>query len=198
MDRITKGERVRAAALAYQSRRADADEVEITNSENAKLRAEWDAIAKAIPEIEGQAISSGIGPFREIVERQNILPGKLEVLEGDGVEVAYEGRSLDLLSDSERYRVGLVLQSAIVELFEFPFIVIDRTDILVDLAARAAFSATIFAIAESRPVLYFKAMDPDEIKTLTEPDEDEQLPTLMTNPDIDIYVLADSVARRLT
>ena len=131
------------------------------NSEVAQ--AEWDAwdkIAKTIPEVEKAGVASGMDPYRAAIAKYQVLDGEIEISED--LVVRYAGRRYELLSDSERYRVNLVLYFGVVEMFDFPFALVDRGDIVVTDVYKDKMLKALVTVASQRPVIFLQARLNDE------------------------------------
>lgn len=154
-------------------------------SDNSQAKEEWqawDEIAKAIPEIEKQSVTSGLTPLMEIVGRQNILSGDIAI--DPELNILYDGRSVELMSDSERYRICLVLFFALLELFKFPFALIDRGDLIVSRAAKSQLLKDMAVLSQKMQVIFLQAR----------PEEEIQKPS---SEQIGMYVITKGEGRRL-
>jgi hypothetical protein len=126
------------------------------NSEVAQVEWNaWDKIAKTIPEVEKAGVASGLDPYREALAKYDVLDGAIEI--SDDLGITYAGRRIELLSDSERYRVNLVLYFGVVELFGFPFALVDRGDIVVTDVYKDKLLKALVTVASQRPVLFLQA-----------------------------------------
>ena len=124
--------------------------------------AAWDKIVKAIPEAEKEGVAAGLEPLREVIATHKVLDGTIEI--SDDLDIVYEGRPVILMSDSERYRISLVLYFAILELFKFPFVLVDRGDLVVTKSFKDQLLMDLVAIAAKKPVIFLQARADEETK----------------------------------
>ena len=104
------------------------------------------------------------------------LDGKIEVSED--LEIAYDGRPYSLMSDSEQYRMSLMLHLAVVEMFKFPFVLVDCGEIVVTPAFKASLLQDLRQMATVRPAIYALAKNDAEIDTMVKSIADAQIPDI--------------------
>lgn len=153
--KVSKGrklmEQVDDYRIAVAEYKADLDRF----AGGADQRGKWDVIVKAIPEIQKAAVSSGLTPLKEILDGFKFLDGKIEV--SDDLEVTYNGRAKELMSDSAQYRLGIIMEFAILKLFNAPFGIVDRADIVVSPKYKKLLLSDLRELSKEIQVLLFQA-----------------------------------------
>jgi hypothetical protein len=149
----------------------------------AAVKDGWSAIVKALPKIEKDAVTSGLTPLREIFSRFTFLEGEITVSEE--LEIAYNDRPYSLMSDSEQYRMSLILHLAVVEMFNFPFVLVDCGEVVVTPTFKASLLADLRQIAAVRPVIYVLAKNDTEIDLMVQSIVQNQI------PDIGVFRMAE-------
>lgn len=146
----------------------------------------WHLICKTIPEIEKGAVATGLEPLRAILAEHRVLEGDVEI--DDDLNILYDGRPIDLMSKAERYIVSLAPYLATLELFQFPFVLIDDGDYVVTKQLKTRLLLVMRKIAQSKPVIFLQARPDDETETAAKK---------LKSQDITIYTMRDGEARRL-
>ncbi len=120
----------------------------------------WDRICKAIPAVEKDGVTAGLNPLRKIMAKHGVLEGVVSI--SDDLEFSYDGRPFDLLSKAERYIVSLAPYFATIELFKFPFVIVDDGDFIVTKKLRARLQGVLMAIAKVKPVIFAQAVNAED------------------------------------
>lgn len=185
--RLDGGRRTRDAIRDYLHALADYNRTVASQKDQKVQWAAWDRICKAIPEVEKGGVAAGLDPLRKIMAEHKILEGEIAI--SDDLEISYDGRPIDLLSKAERYIVSLAPYLAVLELFEFPFVLIDDGDFIVTKSLRAKLQGVLVAIAEIKPVIFLQARPDDETEAVAK----------IITPDkgIALYQVKDGKVRRL-
>ena len=159
-ERLSAGRTLRDKIRDYHNA-GKAHENSISEAVAAKVEWDaWDKIVKTIPEAEKAGVAAGLQPLRDAIAGHKILEGDIEI--SDDLDITYGSRRTELLSDSERYRVNLVLYFAVLELFKFPFALVDRGDLVVTKAFKAQLLKDMAALAQRKPVIFLQARADDE------------------------------------
>ncbi|GAI49959.1 unnamed protein product, partial [marine sediment metagenome] len=135
-------------------------------SGTADAKESWRVIRTALPKIEKEAVASGLEPLQRILSSFSFLEHEITI--SSDLEIAYGGRPYRLMSDSEQYRMSIIMHLAVVEMFNFPFVLIDRGDIVITPDFKANLLSDLRAIAATRPVIYSQAKTEVEIAKVVE------------------------------
>jgi len=163
-DRLKKGKEMRDKIIEYNARLEQHRKSEASNAANKEAWERWNTICHTLPELEKESIGSGIDPLREIISQQAILPGDVEI--DEDLNITYHGRPMPMLSDTEKYRLCIVFQSAILELFQFPFCLIDRGDLIISDELKKSLTADLTRIAKIRPVIFIQAKRKADVENM--------------------------------
>lgn len=164
--RLQTGTKVRDTILTYKNELERYEDEVKEQARCSEAWSDWDKIAKSIPEVEKDGVAEGLEPLRKIMAAQKILDGAVEI--SDDLEITYDGRSIELLSKAERFIVALAPYVATLELFKFPFVIIDDGDYVVTKKLKARLQAAMQNIAKKKPVIFFQARPDDETDAIVD------------------------------
>lgn len=163
-EHIKGGRELRETIAAYHRAAEQYSKDLKTYEQSSSAKDGWSEIVKALPKIQKEAVTSGLTPLREIFTRFTFLDGKITVSED--LEISYDGRPYSLMSTSEQYRMSIIQYLAVVEMFQFPFALIDGGEVLVTPTFKAQLLADLRQVAKARPVIYVLSKNDVEIDTM--------------------------------
>lgn len=159
--RITTGRKIRDVVFSYNVKLQDYNSEMIIYQGKKEKWELWDKVAKTIPEAVKEDQSKDREGLRDLLKQQNILEGEVDIT--DDFRIVYNDLPISFLSDTERYRVCLVVYNAILELYNFPFMLIDRGEILITKELKKALLTDLLNISKHRTVIFIQARPRSEV-----------------------------------